>query len=175
MSNGELTDATGAVVNFKNTTLIMTGNFGMNQREKKMGFDSSINLNSEKARLVSYLSGTYGEEFTNRVDDIVVFNPLDDVSKKAIIRKEIDKIKNRLKDNPNIKSINIDDCVFEHLLKILHSEHGKNANLIKRILMKNFEPLLAEGIYVTVQLKKPCNITITCENGVLSALTTEAK
>jgi ATP-dependent Clp protease ATP-binding subunit ClpB len=77
LDDGRLTDSKGRTVDFKNTVLIMTSNVGAGQlstawAQGEEGFDDA------KARVMDELKKHFRPEFLNRVDDIVIFHPLDD-------------------------------------------------------------------------------------------------
>jgi ATP-dependent Clp protease ATP-binding subunit ClpB len=81
LDDGRLTDGQGRVVNFKNTIIIMTSNVGSNLMKESgpIGFSvmSPATKNDEvRTRLLSNLRQAFRPEFLNRIDDIIVFNPL---------------------------------------------------------------------------------------------------
>ena len=146
LSVGELTDSLGQTVNFKNSIIIMTGNFGMNNKEKSLGFgEKQESYEHEKSRLLKYLNVSYGEEFTNRLDEVIVFNSLDDKSLKEIAKKEISIIKERLV-RKNINNISLHKSAYDSIVDKVKKDHGKNANVIKRIIVKEIEPCISMAI-----------------------------
>jgi ATP-dependent Clp protease ATP-binding subunit ClpC len=89
MEEGELRDNLGHTVNFRNTIIIMTSNAGVREitKDSRLGFTSGSGLMSAaeiETAAMTELRRIFSPEFINRVDDIVVFNPLD--------RKQIDTI-----------------------------------------------------------------------------------
>jgi ATP-dependent Clp protease ATP-binding subunit ClpC len=89
LEEGELRDNLGHTVNFRNTVIIMTSNAGVREisRDSQLGFSAGSGLMSAheiEAAAMSELRRIFNPEFINRVDEIVVFNPLD--------RKQIDRI-----------------------------------------------------------------------------------
>ncbi len=80
MDEGRLTDSQGHIVDFKNTAIILTSNFGTGLlKEKSMGFEISekeSTFEDKKKKLLGSLKEIFKPEFLNRLDDIIVFYPL---------------------------------------------------------------------------------------------------
>lgn len=74
LDDGRLTDNQGNTVSFENTIIIMTSNAGSNLNTNSIGFGGASNINKNK--ILDALKDTFRPEFLNRVDEIVVFNPL---------------------------------------------------------------------------------------------------
>ena len=74
LDDGRLTDNQGNTVSFENTIIIMTSNAGSNLNTNSIGFGGASNVNKNK--ILDALKDTFRPEFLNRVDEIVVFNPL---------------------------------------------------------------------------------------------------
>ena len=74
LDDGRLTDSQGNTVNFENTIIIMTSNAGSSLNTNSIGFGNLAQSNKNK--ILSSLKETFRPEFLNRVDEIVVFNPL---------------------------------------------------------------------------------------------------
>ncbi len=74
LDDGRLTDSQGNTVSFENTIVIMTSNAGSNLNTNSIGFGGASNVNKNK--ILDALKDTFRPEFLNRVDEIVVFNPL---------------------------------------------------------------------------------------------------
>ena len=90
LDEGRLTDSLGRVIDFKNTIIIMTSNVGtrqLNDGANKVGFDTKSSKDGESKQANSIiqkaLKKTFAPEFLNRIDDIIIFNSLneDDISK----------------------------------------------------------------------------------------------
>jgi ATP-dependent Clp protease ATP-binding subunit ClpC len=85
LEDGRLTDAQGRTVNFRNTVLIMTSNVGARliTEPKRLGFAAASNEKARtyedmKSNVMGELKKTFRPEFLNRVDEIIVFHPLDE-------------------------------------------------------------------------------------------------
>lgn len=101
LEDGRLTDSHGRTVSFKNTIIIMTSNVGASElnRTQKLGFGSEDDYDDVRDRQINALKQVMKPEFINRIDEIVVFTPLEkpDVEKIAdIMLKNLEK---RLEDH----------------------------------------------------------------------------
>ncbi len=121
LDNGRLTDSKGRLVNFKNTIIIMTSNIGAQyiDRMQKIGFTASKNdtenYNDTKEKVHDALKEHFRPEFLNRLDEIVVFDILSPEAIKNIVKIELDKVEERLKDK-EIK-LEFTPSVLEYLAK----------------------------------------------------------
>ena len=96
LDDGHITDAQGRKINFKNTVIIMTSNAGARSivNPKKLGFVSNVDAERSyedmKKMVMDEVKQIFRPEFINRIDDIIVFHPLDrdDVKKIALLRLE---------------------------------------------------------------------------------------
>ena len=100
LEDGTLTDATGKKINFKNTIIIMTSNLGTKQFHQisKLGFGSrqTETLEEKKLGVLKKLNDSFNTEFLNRIDKIIVFNPLSLSDIKKIARLQLTALKDRL-------------------------------------------------------------------------------
>ena len=103
-----LTDNKGRKVNFKNTIIIMTSNIGQDEFASKaaqIGFDISeseeesvmSDYDTAKKNIIDNLTNYFSPEFINRIDKVVVFNPLDKAKIKKIVKLQLEKLEERLK------------------------------------------------------------------------------
>jgi len=97
LDDGRLTDSKGRTVDFKNTVLIMTSNIGASQlstawAQGEDGFDDA------KSRVMEELRKHFRPEFLNRVDDIVVFHPLNESQLEHIVDLRLDDLRKLLAD-----------------------------------------------------------------------------
>ena len=146
--DGHLTDGLGRKVDFKNTIIIMTSNVGSRQLKdfgQGIGFSTTARQESygkdTQKVLEDALNKQFAPEFINRIDDIVVFNPLDKEDICKIIDIEIKHVYNRLSEL-NIEfelSQTTKDFIAE---KGWSSQYG--ARPLKRAIQKYIEDLLAE-------------------------------
>ena len=103
LDDGRLTDNKGRVVNFKNTIIIMTSNLGSAYIQEQ--FDKIENGNREliieetKEHVMEMLKRTIRPEFLNRIDETIMFTPLDEQEIEKIVRLQIDGVKELLMEN----------------------------------------------------------------------------
>lgn len=100
MDEGRLTDRQGRVVDFRNTIIIMTSNVGtrqLNEFGTGIGFNADdVNAQQTEHMLTKALNRTFPPEFVNRLDNVVVFHPLDDEALAQILTLELHPLKLRL-------------------------------------------------------------------------------
>jgi ATP-dependent Clp protease ATP-binding subunit ClpB len=136
LDDGRVTDSQGRVVNFKNTIIIMTSNIGSDL------FFESNNSPSEE-QLNQRLRETFKPEFLNRIDEIVIFNPLTQKTQSLITEKLLNELVLKLKQ----QNINISFTPFITSTVLANSysiEYG--ARPLKRYIQKNIETVLAKLI-----------------------------
>ena len=97
LDDGRLTDNKGRVVNFKNTIIIMTSNMGSHIIQENFEKVNENNkeevVESTKAEVISLLRQTIRPEFLNRIDEVIMFQPLMKKEIKGIIRIQLDNLK----------------------------------------------------------------------------------
>ena len=103
LDEGHLTDGLGRKINFKNTLIIMTSNVGSRQLQdfgSGLGFMTSSKQSHEdeeqKNVITKALKNKFSPEFLNRLDETIVFNPLDHKNIKEIVKLELANLKTRL-------------------------------------------------------------------------------
>ena len=103
LDDGRLTDNKGRTVNFKNTIIIMTSNLGssyiQSQFEKINDRNHDQVVEETKKEVMEMLKKTIRPEFLNRIDEIIMFQPLDKDQIKQIVRLQINGIQKMLADN----------------------------------------------------------------------------
>ncbi|MFL9843491.1 ATP-dependent Clp protease ATP-binding subunit [Flavobacterium rhizosphaerae] len=150
LDDGFLTDSLGRRIDFKNTIIIMTSNVGARQL-KDFGQGVGFGTSAKKAQADEYSKGvieaalkkTFAPEFINRVDDIIVFNPLEREDLDKIIEIELEKLYGRIKDlGYNIQlSEKAKNFIAE---KGFDKQYG--ARPLRRAIQKYVEDVLAEEI-----------------------------
>jgi len=147
LDEGHLTDSFGRKVNFTNTVIIMTSNIGAKKVSDfggGVGFTDDINQEKVKDTIIKKsLKQQFSPEFLNRIDDIVVFNKLDEKSLKKIVQIELSILKTRLTENSY--NITFDKTVTDEILK-RNSEEGYGARPIKRIIQNLCEDFISDEI-----------------------------
>ena len=132
LDDGRVTDSNGRTVDFKNTIIIMTSN---------LGSEHILEGNSQK--VIEEVKKHFRPEFINRIDEIIVFNPLSKEAISKILSKLIKEIEDRLKDD-NIK-LEITDAAKDYLV-----ENGYDvvfgARPLKRLVSRTIEVILSKMI-----------------------------
>ncbi len=101
LEDGRLTDNKGRVVDFKNTIIIMTSNIGseiLQHAISEQGNDFSSEWNKAKASVLELLKKTIRPELLNRIDEIVVFKPLQKEEVREIVKLQLSRLQKRLKE-----------------------------------------------------------------------------
>lgn len=148
LDDGCLTDSLGRKVDFKNTVLIMTSNLGTRMVDKAgtLGFqktsDTSL-LGKMKDAIHAELKRSFNPEFLNRIDDIVIFHPLE----KKHLEKIVDILVNELNQKLTEKGIHIELTEeVKHWLIQEGYEPSYGARPMRRCIQKNIEDSLSEEI-----------------------------
>lgn len=140
LDDGRLTDGQGRTVDFKNTVIVMTSNLGSQIIQEKTGKASYEEM---KADVMEVVGGHFRPEFINRIDDIVVFHPLDRAQIRAITGIQLQSLRARL-ENADV-SLVIGDAVLDML-----GEAGFDpvfgARPLKRVIQQQIENPLAQMI-----------------------------
>jgi len=147
LDEGRLTDSKGKTVNFKNTIIIMTSNLGSSLIQEKLQFLTDVNkdeiMGEIKVRLIDMLKATIRPEFLNRIDEIILFNPLTPSDIRKIVDIQINHLKEKLERN-NIGLV-ITDAAKDWLGKVgFDIVYG--ARPLKRIIQKYITNPLSERI-----------------------------
>ena len=103
LDDGRLTDNKGRTVNFKNTIIIMTSNLGSSLIRERFEHLTPENrssvVESTKKDVFELLKKTIRPEFLNRIDDIIMFTPLDENQIRQIVRLQMNSVKKQLEAN----------------------------------------------------------------------------
>ncbi|MDD5823614.1 MAG: ATP-dependent chaperone ClpB [Firmicutes bacterium] len=142
LDDGRLTDNQGRTVDFKNTVVIMTSNIGSADLIDNMNDDGSIDEEVENA-VTDKLKAYFRPEFLNRIDDIILFNPLTKVQVMDIIRLSLKGLQNRLADRDI--TLEMTDAAVAYIADEAYDPHY-GARPIKRYLQKNIETSIASMI-----------------------------
>ena len=157
--DGELTDASGRKVDFRNTTIIMTSNIGTEQltSEARWGFGENKKISESKEKnkirdkyietkdaVLKELREILSPEFINRIDRVLVFNPLSESNLKNIVRMQFNDFKKRLLKNNDIK-ISANQKALDYISK-KSFDPNEGARLARRNLQEMVEDLVSEKI-----------------------------
>ena len=143
LDDGRLTDGQGRTVDFRNTVIVMTSNLGSQQIQELAGDDSPEAYIQMKAAVMGVVQAHFRPEFINRLDDIVVFHPLDKAQIKAIARIQLRGLEKRLAERGI--GIAISDAAFA-LLGNVGFDPVYGARPLKRAIQQQLENPLAQQI-----------------------------
>lgn len=162
MDYGVLTDSKGRKAHFKNVILIMTSNAGAQYASQaSMGFASTATAGSAMLKQVKH---TFKPEFINRLNEIVVFNDMDEQMAKLILGKKLRELNAKLAAKS--VSITLTDKAHQHLLKNGYSkEYG--AREMDRVIQQQLKTMLMREILFG-KLKKGGEATVDLQNGTLT-------
>jgi ATP-dependent Clp protease ATP-binding subunit ClpC len=148
LEDGRLTDSFGRKVDFRNCIIIMTSNVGAELLRKQgaLGFKAQsgdMSYQQMKERLLEEVKKTFKPEFLNRIDDVIVFRPLEKSDLFRIIDIEIAEVQARLSDQKVILSL---DQEAKEFLTEKGFDPVFGARPLKRTIQRYIEDPLAEEI-----------------------------
>lgn len=154
LDEGHLTDGRGKRVDFKNTIIIMTSNFGSQyiiERQLHNGFMSEDNtISSEESRkehikeeIQKMMRDHFRPEFLNRIDEIIIFSPLQISLMKSIVNIQLSGLRERLQERKI--DLKLSDYALEQL-GIIGYDPSFGARPVKRVIQKRIENELANLI-----------------------------
>jgi ATP-dependent Clp protease ATP-binding subunit ClpB len=173
LDDGRLTDNKGRVANFKNTIIIMTSNLGSDIIREKNTVIAGLTRNplqreqlmaETRREVLDLLKKTIRPEFLNRIDEIIMFTPLNESEIKEIVQLQLNGVKKQLIENGI-------DLEFTAAAIDLISEEGYDpqfgARPVKRVIQRHvLNPLSKDILAGKINHGKP--IVITAEDGLLA-------
>ena len=150
LDDGHITDSKGRKVNFKNTILIMTSNAGAQRivDPKNLGFsvasDEKKDYDKMKSGVMEEVKRLFKPEFINRIDEIMVFHPLQKEDMKQIVTLLAKNLTRRCKEQMNI-DLTLTSSLKEWIVEE-HSDAKMGARPLKRAIQTVVEDALAEEI-----------------------------
>jgi ATP-dependent Clp protease ATP-binding subunit ClpB len=163
LDDGRLTDGQGRTVDFRNTVIVMTSNLGSHQIQELSGDGSAEAYTQMKAAVMGVVQAHFRPEFINRLDDIVVFHPLDKAQIKSIARIQLGGLDKRLAER-GLK-IELSDRALE-LLGNVGFDPVYGARPLKRAIQSQLENPLAQQI-LSGQFLSGDTIRVDAEGGQL--------
>jgi len=170
LDDGRLTDNKGRTVDFKNTILIMTSNVGADIIQGFMeklpveGEDRRKMLSECRSEVLEVLKRTVRPEFLNRIDEIIMFEPLSQTDIKEILRMQISDLQEKLREN----GVSVEfSQEFEDYMSTKGYEPAYGARPIKRLMQKELINLLAKSI-LEGQVHRDSAIVISVNNGQIT-------
>jgi len=139
LDDGRLTDSHGRTVDFRNAVIVMTSNLGSDRIQELSG----QGYETMKAAVMEVVSHHFRPEFLNRIDDMVVFHPLDASQIRSIASIQMDDLKSRLEQRD--LRLRITDEALDHLGKAgFDPVYG--ARPLKRAIQHELENVLAQRL-----------------------------
>ncbi|MCM1084600.1 MAG: ATP-dependent chaperone ClpB [Clostridium sp.] len=162
LDDGRITDSKGKTVDFKNTILIMTSNIGSDSLLE--GIDASGNISpAAETAVMGSLKAHFRPEFINRLDEIIMFKPLDKQAIGNIVELLLADLNKRVSDK-EIR-IALTDAAKDYIVTAGYDPiYG--ARPLKRYMQKNIETLVARCI-LAGNVSKGTTITVDVRNGGL--------
>lgn len=176
LDNGRLTDAKGRVVNFKNTIIILTSNIGSQfiKNYQRIGFDngnSELGYEEVKDKIQDSLRDHFRPEFLNRLDEIMIFNPLSKEILREIVDLQLDIVRERLTK----KGIKLE--ISEEVMSFLATE-GYNpeygARPLKRLIQSKILNAVAQFI-IGRKIDGGGIVTVSLRDGKITVDLTKAE
>ena len=153
MEEGHLSDARGRKVDFRNAIVVMTSNIGaeMIKRQTSLGFSLKQDEQTEeklayeemRKKLMDSLKRVFRPEFINRLDSVIVFRALSKEDIKEIVRLELDKVADRLKEH-DISLIATPPALDK--LAEMGYDPEMGARPLKRVIQQKVEDVLSDAL-----------------------------
>lgn len=150
LDDGHITDSKGRKVSFKNTILIMTSNAGAQRiiEPKNLGFAAEVSEKKDyekmKSGVMEEVKRMFKPEFINRIDEIMVFHPLNKENMKDVVSLLTKILAERCKEQMDIK-LTVTPALKEHIVD-QYSDMKMGARPMKRAIQTVIEDALAEEI-----------------------------
>ena len=142
LDDGRLTDGQGRTVDFRNTVIVMTSNLGSQMIQEQAG-DSEAEYMQMKASVLGVVQAHFRPEFINRLDELVVFRPLEKKQIRAIARIQLTYLEKRLAERQ--LSMQISETALD-LLANVGFDPVYGARPLKRAVQQQLENPLAKQI-----------------------------
>ena len=167
LDDGRLTDNKGRTVDFKNTILIMTSNVGADiiqnymERLPVQGEERENLLAECRSEVLEVLKRTVRPEFLNRIDEVIMFEPLSQTDIRDILRMQMADLQEKLSEN----GVTIEFTQeFEDYMSTKGYEPAYGARPIKRLMQKELVNLLAKAI-LDGHVNRDSAIKVTVKDG----------
>eukprot|EP00633_Aureoumbra_lagunensis_P001055 CAMPEP_0197285832 /NCGR_PEP_ID=MMETSP0890-20130614/1165_1 /TAXON_ID=44058 ORGANISM="Aureoumbra lagunensis, Strain CCMP1510" /NCGR_SAMPLE_ID=MMETSP0890 /ASSEMBLY_ACC=CAM_ASM_000533 /LENGTH=927 /DNA_ID=CAMNT_0042753669 /DNA_START=171 /DNA_END=2954 /DNA_ORIENTATION=+ len=192
LDDGRLTDGQGETVNFRDCIILFTSNIGSQyildavddfSRADRVGDDADTfaTLSEVKRKVIDSMRTKFRPEFLNRLDEIVVFEPLRQSTLRQIVVLEVNKIVNRMLDVHNVR-VELSDAAVDHLVTVGYDpiygarplkravQRGIESPLASAVLAGKFEP--GDTALFDIELERLALSVVKKENGHSTSVTT---
>jgi ATP-dependent Clp protease ATP-binding subunit ClpC len=167
--DGILTDALGNTVDFKNAIIIMTSNIGARFIQKKgtMGFQASPDASREKMEemVMNAVRHTFNPEFINRLDEIIIFDQLQDEELLEIVGLQVEQLNKTLRRRG--LEVRLTDDAKRWIVEKTCADRSYGARPLRRALQKHVEDMLSEAL-IQGSLAEAAVVEVYAEGGELS-------
>ncbi|XP_002978570.2 chaperone protein ClpB3, chloroplastic [Selaginella moellendorffii] len=166
LDDGRVTDSQGRTVNFTNTVVIMTSNLGSQHilDALKSSGNKKAAYQAMKETVMEVARSTFRPEFMNRVDEFIVFQPLDVDQIQNIVKLQLQNVEKRLQHRKI--SLKITDDAVQVFAKLGY-DPNYGARPVKRVIQQYVTNELAKGI-LRGDFKEEDTVLITSEDGKLA-------
>ena len=167
LDDGRLTDNKGRTVDFKNTILIMTSNVGADIIQSFMehlpveGDDRQKMLGDCRNEVLEVLKRTVRPEFLNRIDEVIMFEPLSQTDIRDILRMQMADLQEKLSENG--VAVSFSDAFVDYM-STKGYEPAYGARPVKRLMQKELVNLLAKSI-LDGKVRRESDILIDIQGG----------
>ena len=167
LDDGRLTDNKGRTVDFKNTILIMTSNVGADIIQSFMehlpveGDDRQKMLGDCRNEVLEVLKRTVRPEFLNRIDEVIMFEPLSQTDIRDILRMQMADLQEKLSENG--VAVSFSDAFVDYM-STKGYEPAYGARPVKRLMQKELINLLAKSI-LDGKVRRESDILIDIQGG----------
>lgn len=163
LDDGRLTDNHGRTVSFQNTLIIMTSNLGAPIIAADVAADKGEMSEKTRHDVEALLKATFRPEFLNRIDDTILFKPLNKDDLHKIIRLQIEDLAKRLAEQEI--TLDIDDATLDHVIESGY-DVTYGARPLKRAIQRELETPIARRI---IAGDFPPGSTLRWRNGKIEA------
>ncbi len=149
LDDGQITDAWGDTVDFKNAIIIMTSNIGSSAlvNKERLGFTTGDEATASKDRkelVFQHMRKVLTPEFINRIDEVIVFEPLKDEELVEIARLMIGQL-NRTLEEKGIRIVPREE-VYRWLVETTCRDRSYGARPLRRAIQRHFEDAISEKV-----------------------------
>lgn len=168
LEDGHLTDSLGNTVDFKNTIIIMTSNIGARYIHKQthLGFQPSARelANKMEEEVLAAVRQTFNPEFLNRLDEIIIFEPLSDDDLLQIVRLLIKQL-NKTLEQVKVE-VRLTEEAMRWIMETTCADRRYGARPLRRALQRYVEDPLSEAI-IQSEIAEGSTIEVSLDNGQL--------
>ncbi len=170
LEDGRVTDSKGRTVDCRNTVVVMTSNVGAHtiRKQQSVGFGTSDNMAASeyekmKSNIMEELKKTFRPEFLNRIDETIVFHPLEDKHLKQIVDLMVENVAKRLAQKQIY--LEVTDAAKEHMAKE-GFDPAYGARPLRRVVQRAIEDSLSEEL-LAGRIKVGDKVKVDVKNGKL--------